>query len=68
MSDEEEDDVSLGKISICSGDVSIGEAENWLPCYLPKDGNKKGDFSIKHVIEEVNKILDCDSNIDADEI
>eukprot|EP00957_Ditylum_brightwellii_P047127 3578658-Ditylum_brightwellii.AAC.1 len=32
------------------------------------NGKKKGEFCINHVIEEANKILDCDSNIDADEI
>eukprot|EP00957_Ditylum_brightwellii_P022436 1692864-Ditylum_brightwellii.AAC.1 len=48
--------------------MSVGEAENQLPHYLLKDGNQKNDFSIKHVIEEASKILDCHSDIDADEI
>eukprot|EP00957_Ditylum_brightwellii_P141991 10817548-Ditylum_brightwellii.AAC.2 len=68
MSDEDDDFFSLGKISVCSGDVPIGEAENGRPCYLLEDGKKKGDFSIDRVIKAENKILDCDSNIDADEI
>eukprot|EP00957_Ditylum_brightwellii_P114174 8704274-Ditylum_brightwellii.AAC.2 len=48
--------------------MSAGEAENQLPRYLLKHGNKKGDFSIKYIIKEANKILDYDSNIDANEI
>eukprot|EP00957_Ditylum_brightwellii_P198894 15159706-Ditylum_brightwellii.AAC.1 len=33
-----------------------------------KDGKKKGEFLINNVLEEENKILDCDSNIDGEEI
>eukprot|EP00957_Ditylum_brightwellii_P095696 7291446-Ditylum_brightwellii.AAC.2 len=37
-------------------DELIGDPENRLPCYLLKDGEKKGYFCIDHVIEEANKI------------
>eukprot|EP00957_Ditylum_brightwellii_P212048 15366902-Ditylum_brightwellii.AAC.1 len=64
ISDQDDDNVSLNKISVCSGDVSIGDPENRLPHYLLECRKKKGDFCIDHVIKEANKILDCDSSID----
>eukprot|EP00957_Ditylum_brightwellii_P203302 15334077-Ditylum_brightwellii.AAC.1 len=41
MSDEDDDNVSLGEISVCSGDVSKGEPKNRLPHYLLQDGGKE---------------------------
>eukprot|EP00957_Ditylum_brightwellii_P207070 15351346-Ditylum_brightwellii.AAC.1 len=68
MSDKDDDNVSLGKISVCSGYVSIGDQENWHLYNLLKDGKKKSDFCIKYVIKEAKDILDCGGNIDADKI
>eukprot|EP00957_Ditylum_brightwellii_P154640 11769511-Ditylum_brightwellii.AAC.1 len=33
-----------------------------------KDGKKKVEFLINNVLKEENEILDCDSNIDEEEI
>eukprot|EP00957_Ditylum_brightwellii_P048354 3669881-Ditylum_brightwellii.AAC.1 len=59
---------SVVTVQIVQNEDSPGEPENRLPLYLIEDVEKKGDFSINHVIKKANKILDCDGNIDADEI
>eukprot|EP00957_Ditylum_brightwellii_P182763 13920837-Ditylum_brightwellii.AAC.1 len=61
-----EDGMSLGRVSICSGEVQ--EVICNLHDYMLKDGKKKGEFLIDDVVEEENEILDCDSNIDREEI
>ena len=61
-----EDDVSLGRVSTCSGEVV--EVVCNLPMYMLKDGKQKGEFSLDDVVEEENEILDCDSDIDGEEI
>jgi hypothetical protein len=61
-----EDDVSLGKVSTCSGEVV--EVICNLPDYMLMDGKKKCEFLIDDVLEEENEILDCDSDIDGEEI
>eukprot|EP00957_Ditylum_brightwellii_P092435 7038830-Ditylum_brightwellii.AAC.1 len=68
MSDQDEDDLSLGQISVCSGNDMVGDPETRLPSNLLKDRKKKADFCINHVIKEANAILDRDSNIDGKEI
>eukprot|EP00957_Ditylum_brightwellii_P049689 3768117-Ditylum_brightwellii.AAC.1 len=61
-----EDGMSLGNVSNCSGEVV--KVFDMLADYMLKDGKKNGELLTNNVLEEENKILDCDDDIDGDKI